>query len=212
MIKLISKNKKTGFTLIEAMIALAIFIFALGAVSGFLIYSYRAQKFSLAQALVTESARQGVKQLTKELREAIQSDSGQYLLESAQDFEVIFYSDIDQDDQVERIRYFLENEQLKKGVINPSGQPIDYSGPEQVKTISSYLKNTSSTPLFYFYDQTYAGQETDLPLDSPVPGDILDEISLVGIKMAIDVNPGRAPEILNIESKIQLRNTKQNEN
>jgi len=206
----LNTNNQRGFTLIETLVVLGIFILALGAVSSFIIYAYQAKGFSLAQALAIDSARNGVNKLTKELREAIQSDSGTYLLESGEDFEIIFYSDIDKDDQVERVRYFLEEEELKKGVINHSGEPIDYSGPEEKKIISKYVKNTSSTPLFYFYDQTYAGKETDLPLATPVPGDILDEITLIGIKIAVDVNPDRAPRVLEIESKVQLRNTKQN--
>jgi len=211
MMKLLLKKKQRGFTLIETLVVLGIFILALGAVNGFLIYAYRAKGFSLAQAMAIDSARNGVNKLTKELREAIQSDSGTYLLASGEDFEIIFYSDIDENDQVERVRYFLEDEELKRGVINPSGEPIDYSGPEEIKIISDYVKNTSSTPLFYFHDQTYAGKETDLPLTTPVPGDILDEITLIGIKMTVDVNPDRAPRILEIESKAQLRNTKQNQ-
>jgi len=210
MMKLLFKKKQRGFTFIETLVVLGIFIFALTAVNGFMIYAYRAKGFSLAQALAIDSARNGVNKLTKELREAIQSDSGTYLLASGDDFEIIFYSDIDKDDQVKRVRYFLEEEKLKKGMIKPSGNPVDYSGPEEIKIISDYVKNTSSTPLFYFYDQTHAGKETDLPLATPVPGDILDEITLIGIKMAVDVNPERAPGVLEIESKVQLRNTKQN--
>jgi len=208
--KLLFKNKQSGFTIIETLVVLGIFILAMGAVSGFIIYAYRAKSFSMDQAMAIDSARNGINKLTKELREAIQSDSGTYLLESGEDFEIIFYSDIDKDNQVERVRYFLEDEELKKGVINPAGEPIDYSGPEEKKIVSKYVKNTSSNPLFYFYDQTYAGKETDIPLSTPIPGDILDEITLIGVKMAIDVNPHRAPRVLEIESKIQLRNTKQN--
>jgi len=202
--------KQKGLTLIETIVFLAIFVFALTALSGFLIYTYRAQEFSLAQASAISSARQGVSQITKELREAIQSDSGTYLLESCQDFEIVFYSDIDQDDQVEKIRYFLEDEQLKKGIVKPAGQPVDYSGPEEIRIVSRYVKNATSSPLFVYYDQTYAGQETGLPLDTPVAGDLLDEVTLIGVKMEVDVNPERAPMILDIRAKSQLRNTKQN--
>jgi len=204
-----SSAKQKGLTLIETVVFLAIFVFALTVLSGFLIYTYRAQGFSLAQASAIDSARRGVSQITKEIREAIQSDSGTYLLESCRDFELIFYSDIDKDDQVERVRYFLEEEQLKKGVSKPAGQPVDYSGSEEIRIVSECVKNTSSTPLFYYYDQSYAGQETDLPLETPVAGDLLDEVTLIGIKMKIDINPERAPNVLDIQSKSQLRNTKQ---
>lgn len=202
-------NKKNGFTLIETLVVLGIFVFALGAVTSFLIYAYRAENFSVSQALAISSARRGVNNFTKEIREAIQSDSGTYLLEKCEDYEVIFYGDIDKDNSVERVRYFLEDERMKKGVINPSGNPITYTDEEEIKTISNYVRNTT-TPLFYFYDSTFSGKEEDLPLTSPVSGDSLDEITMVGIEIKVDINPFRAPKILEIKSKIQLRNTKQN--
>jgi hypothetical protein len=203
-------SKQDGLTIIEVIITLAIFVFSLITISGFLIYSYRAKDFSLSKAMNIDNARKGINGLARELREAIQSDSGTYLLESCDDFEIIFYSDIDKDIQVERIRYFLEDEKLKKGIIQPSGTPVNYDGAEDIRDISFHVLNTS-TPLFLFYDQAYSGQETDLPLSTPVAGNILDEVSLVGIGMEIDVNPGRAPEILKIKSKVQLRNIKQNQ-
>ena len=202
-------NKNKGFTLIEILLVLGIFAFAMGAVSLFLINTYKAENFSTSQALAIDSARKGVNNFTREIREARQADSGAYLLEKCDDFEIIFYGDIDKDNCVEKVRYFLEDEKMKKGVIKPSGSPAVYISEEEIKIISSYVRNTS-TPLFYFYDSTFSGKDSDLSLTTPVPGDSLDEITMVGIEMIIDVNPLRAPKILEIKSKIQLRNTKQN--
>jgi len=204
-----NSKKNNGFTLIETLVVLGIFVFALGAVTSFLIYTYRAENFSVTQALAIDSARKGINGFTKEIREAIQSDSGTYLLEKCEDYEIIFYGDIDEDDNVERVRYFLENEEMKKGIINPSGSPAVYTSEEEIKTISTYVRNTT-TPLFYFYDSTFSGKEEDSPLTTPVSGDSLDEITMVGIEIKVDVNPLRAPRILEIKSKIQLRNPKQN--
>ena len=204
-----NNKKNNGFTLIETLVVLGIFVFALGAVISFLIYTYRAENFSVTQALAIDSARKGVNTFTKEAREAIQSDSGTYLLEKCEDFEIIFYGDIDKDDNVERVRYFLEDEKMKKGIINPSGNPSVYTGEEEIKTISTYVRNTT-TPLFYFYNSSFSGKEEALPLTTPVLGDSLDEITIVGIELKVDINPIRAPKILEIKSKIQLRNTKQN--
>jgi len=204
-----NNKKDNGFTLIETLVVLGIFVFALGAVTSFLIYAYKAENFSVTQALAIDSARKGVNTFTKEIREAIQSDSGAYLLEKCEDFEIIFYGDIDKDDNVERVRYFLEDEKIKKGVIDPSGSPSVYTSEEEIKTISTYVRNTT-TPLFYFYDSSFSGKEEDLPLTTPVLGDSLDEITMIGIELKVDINPFRAPKILEIKSKIQLRNTKQN--
>ena len=45
--------------------------------------------------------------MVKEIREARTSDDGSYPIEKARDKEFIFYSDIDKDGEVERVRYFL---------------------------------------------------------------------------------------------------------
>jgi len=151
----------------------------------FLLYIYRAENFSTNQALAINNARKGVNGITKEIREARQSDSGTYLLEKCEDFEIIFYGDIDNDDKVEKVHYFLENEKMKKGIINPSGNPIDYTGEEEIKIISNYVRNTT-TPLFYFYNSTFSGEEEDMPLESPVSSEFLDEITMIGIKIKIE--------------------------
>jgi type II secretory pathway pseudopilin PulG len=204
------KDNKNGFTLIETILFIVIFTLALGAISSFAIYAYRAKDFSWAKAVAIDNAQKGIEKISKEIREAIQSDSGTYLLESADNFEIIFYSDIDKDDYVERVRYFLQDETLKKGVIKPAGDPINYSGTEDIKNVSHYVKNATSTPLFYFYNKNYSGKPSDLPLTTPIANKSIDEVTLVGIQIEIDVNPQRSPEILTIRSKTQLRNTKQN--
>lgn len=203
--------RQKGFTIIELLVVLSIFTFALGAIGGFLIYSYRARDYTLSKSLTVASAQKAVGQITKEIREATQSNAGSYLLKKCDDFEITFYSDNNKDDLVERIRYFLEDEKLKKGEISPSGEPLGYGGEENIKIVASYIKNTS-TPLFYCYDKNYAGKSTDLPLSTPVASEQLDEVSLIGIKMQIEVDIGARENrhSLEIESKAQLRNTKQN--
>ena len=201
-------KKRNGFTLIETLVLLGVFILVIGVLMNFLIYTYKSENFSTNKAMAINNAHKGINNFTKEIRDAIQSDSGTYLLEKCEDFEVVFYSDIDKDNGVEKVRYFLEDEKMKKGIINPSGSPIVYT-EEEIKIISNYVKNTT-TPLFYFYDSTFSGKEEDLSLGTPVTSDLLDEITMVGIKMKIDIDPFRSPKILEIKSKIQLRNTKQN--
>jgi type II secretory pathway pseudopilin PulG len=206
------KKHNQGLTLIELLIVMAIFILSIETVSAFLIYSYRGSNYTLAKALSVENARKGTTKIVKELKEAMPSDSGGHFLEAADDFEIIFYSNIDKNDDVERIRYFLEDEKLKRGVVKPSGYPASYGGTEEIKIISSYVKNTT-TPLFYYYDQCYAGKETDLPLATPITSENIDEVSLVGVKIKIETNvdPRLPVETITIESKAQFRNSNINE-
>lgn len=97
----------TGFTLIETLIAIAIFALAMGAVSGLIVMGYRTHSFTMEQSQAINEARRGVETMIKEIREARVGDDGAYIIEKAEDYEFIFYSDIDKDEATERVRYFI---------------------------------------------------------------------------------------------------------
>lgn len=96
-----------GFTLIEALVAIGIFGFAVVTVSVFILIFYRTYNYSFQQAAAIEEARKGIETMAREIRKAQTGEDGSYLIEKADDNEFIFYSDIDQDGAVERVRYFL---------------------------------------------------------------------------------------------------------
>lgn len=104
-------QKTKGFTLIELLVTMAIFVIALGAVTSFIINSYRSQAFNYQQSTAIDQARRGIETMTKELREARMGDDGSYIIERAEEYEIIFYSDIDKDGDTERVRYFVYESQ-----------------------------------------------------------------------------------------------------
>ncbi|MBL7053326.1 MAG: type II secretion system protein [Candidatus Portnoybacteria bacterium] len=99
--------KKNGFTLIEMLVTMSIFVIAMGTVAGFVITSYRSQGYILQQSSAIDEARKGIETMVKEIREAKMGDDGSYIIEKAEDYEIIFYSDIDKDGETEKIRYFI---------------------------------------------------------------------------------------------------------
>ncbi len=101
------QDSKSAFTLIEILVTMAIFIFAIGAVTSFIIMAYRGQNYALEQSIAINEARKGVETMTRELREGKMGDDGSYIIEKAEDYEIIFYSDIDKDGATERVRYFI---------------------------------------------------------------------------------------------------------
>ena len=105
------KNTKNGFTLIEMLVTIAIFVVAMGAVTVLIIMLYKAQSYNLEQSQAIEEAKKGIGIMVKELREAKNGDDGSYVLEKAEDYEVVFYSDIDKDGDTEKIRYFIYESQ-----------------------------------------------------------------------------------------------------
>ena len=96
-----------SFTLIESLVAILVFTLIMGAVSGLIVMVYRTYGYTWQQSIAIEEARRGIETMVKEIREARTGDDGSYPIEKADDKEFIFYSDIDKDNEVERVRYFL---------------------------------------------------------------------------------------------------------
>lgn len=96
-----------SFTLIETIVAIAVFILALGVVSSLILMAYRTQSYSWQQSAAIDEARRGVETMVKEIREARPAETGNFPIEKAEDKEFIFYSDIDNNGKTERVRYFL---------------------------------------------------------------------------------------------------------
>lgn len=107
MRKLKIRNSNIGFTLIEVIVATAVFAIAIGAVSSFVITMYRRQSYTFQQSAAIDEARKGIETMVRELREAKAGNDGSYMIEKAEDHEIIFYSDVDKDGDTEKIRYFV---------------------------------------------------------------------------------------------------------
>lgn len=204
---MINRLNIKGVSLIEAMVSLAIFSMALALLYIFYIQGSRIDRFSSEQYQAVESARRGLKTMVKELREASAGDDGSYILSSAEDQEIIFFSDVDADLSTERIRYFLDNTFLKKGTIEPTVDPITYpEAQEQISVIADNVRN-NTVAIFTYYNGDYPGDDINNPLPTPTR---LIETKLINIYLDINVNPDMAPENIEIQSDVQIRNLKNN--
>jgi type II secretory pathway pseudopilin PulG len=196
-----------GFTLIETLVLVLVFSTAMGAVTSFVYYIYRSSDYDFQQSQAIRNARQGVETMIKEIREAQPADDGSYTLEKADDQEFIFYSDIDKDANVERVRYFLDGSVFKKGVVEPTGLPPVYNlDTEQVSILSSYVCNEEGS-IFTYYDGDWPGDEINNPLPTPTR---LKETKLIHVYLKINVDPERPPTDFELESDVQIRNLKNN--
>lgn len=101
------KFQVKGFTLVETIVHITIFGIAIIGITAFIATIYRSQSYSLQQSTAINEARRGIETMVKEIREARTGDDGSYIIEKADNNEFIFYSDIDKDNSVERVRYFL---------------------------------------------------------------------------------------------------------
>jgi len=190
-----------SFTLIETIVTVAIFALAMGAVSGFIIMGYRTQSYTWQQSQAIGEARKGIEIMVKEIREAKGGDDGSYIIEKADDFEFIFYSNIDNDELTERVRYFVEGTDFKKEAIKPTGWPIEYlEENKETFILSQYVRD--EPPIFQYFDG--CGKEL-----SPLPARLKDT-KLMKACLVVNIDPDRPPSEFTLESNVQIRNLKQN--
>lgn len=88
---------------------------------------------------------------------------------------------------------------FRKGVIDPVGDPPQYSSDqEKVSIISAYVRN--SPPIFRYYDA-----QGNLIQDYPSR---LIDTKMMSLYLVVDVDPNRSPSPVELESSVQLRNLK----
>lgn len=187
-----------AFTLIEMIVVVAL----TGTVGvGLLLmisYFYRSNAYLIEATTATESASEGIVVTLESLREATYGEDGSYPLAAAATSSVTFYADLDLDDSVERVRFYIENGTLYRALTEPGGNPPSYaSQTPTVTTIATYVKNGTSTPAFRYYDQS--GAELTGAID-------IAEVRTVRSRFEVDINPLRAPNVVSFEGAATLRN------
>lgn len=203
-----ARFKKSGFGLLELTVAVFTASSILLALVGLQRFVGEAYSFSFEEMQAVELARSGIDILVREIRKAKPSEFGSYPIEKADDQEFIFFADIDNDSRVERVRYFLEEEMLKKGVINPTDSiPAEYPiENESIKTIADYIRNNAD-PIFYYYNHDWPLIVEGNPLETPTR---LIQTKYMRVFLRININPGKVPQNFELSSGVMLRNLKTN--
>lgn len=196
---------KNGFTLLEALIATSIVVLiSIGFWNVFkssLTYTNTAQ----GRLMVQHELQLLSRRMTAELRAAMQSDTGTYALATTASSTITFYVDADSDGLHERIRYFKQGNELKKGTLKPSGSPLAYTGAETIRTVVHNLSATT-TPVFVYYGSTYPSIST-APLTEPV---VTSSVRLVRITIAVDDNPTAPVDPIVSTTQVSIRTLKDN--
>jgi hypothetical protein len=108
---------------------------------------------------------------------------------------------------VEKVHYFLDldADQLRLGISNPiATNPITYPATDDtVSVVANYVVNESNDPIFYYYNAHYPSDVTNNPLSTPAT---VGEIQMIRVKLYVNINPVHAPDNINIESFVDLRN------
>jgi len=196
-------KKNKGFTIIETLIVIGIFVLIMTAVSSSILYFYKSNAITLEQAYAINSARKGIEFMARDIKEIIYSDEGAYPIISMSANSFYFYSDIDRDDSVERVRYFVDGVDLKKGLTKSIGDPPQYLDiNEKISVISDSVRNIEQQkPVFIFFDNQ--GNEI-------IDYNKISAVAFVKVNLIVNINTNRLPDEFTLRSSATLRNLKIN--
>ena len=183
----------------ETLVVVAVTTLVMGGIISAIISVYKNNAYIFEAASAVESARTGLSTTLEHIREAAYGDDGSYPMSSIATSSVTFFSDIDEDGGIEKVRIYALNQTLYRVVTNAGGNPPSYTGQTSAtSTIAQYLRNDSAHPIFVYYDST----GTEVSTTSP-------DVSLVrsvAITIMADLNPNRAPNVLTLTGTATLRN------
>ncbi|MBL8030622.1 MAG: type II secretion system protein [Candidatus Doudnabacteria bacterium] len=179
--KIINHKFQKGFTLAETIVsifAFAIIMLGLVALTSQIFTGANKQSQVLAD---TDQARKVGYGIINELRNAQTGNNGAFPLEVAQNQQIVFYSNADRDNTIERIRYYLSGGKLYRGVVEYNGSAYNTT-TEVSKIVQNNVANSTSTPLFLYYDSSYVGSSTQAALSQPIN---LTNVKYVRLNMQI---------------------------
>jgi prepilin-type N-terminal cleavage/methylation domain-containing protein len=202
----LKKNNK-GFTLMELIISMGIFVLLSGTVIALFITGYKYNLILWEQLSTQNDGRRALRQVSEDVRKAEKSSIGSFPITMASTTELILYANVDSDTERERVRYYLSSTTLWRGIVNPSGSPLQYVTSTEVSTfVADAVVNVRvGTPMFVYYGENFSGSEA--PLTQPVS---VTDIRMIKIQLELEADPTQSPVPLYVEATAHVRNLKTN--
>jgi prepilin-type N-terminal cleavage/methylation domain-containing protein len=191
---MLNNRSSSGFTLIEVLVVASIMTLMYIIVNDMIVAGFKTTRFESEESTAVENARRSMNVVTTDIRGANTSERGDYPIVTALDDELTFFNDMNDDDLMERIRYYLSGTNLVREIYLP-GPLSDYSVFGASSTIATYVNN-HSVPVFSFADA------------NSQPTEIINQIRMINIYIMINVTPSIAPNDFILESDVNLRNLK----
>lgn len=190
-----------GLSLVEMIVAIGILSMTMFGVVLYFVNIWPLQQFAVDSAQAQYKTSQTVTSLVSLFRNMRQSDAGEYALRSIGQTEVVFFANQDEDEDIERVRIFLDGTNLRVGIINPVGNPAAYpANQEGIGVFLSDIRNGSGSypgEVFSFYDNG----------NNELTGSFsISAVRMIGIDLYVDINPSSSPVATNFKSFASIRN------
>lgn len=196
---------QSGMSLVELLAAIGILLMVLSGIYSLYLTGLNSWERNISAMENRAETEIAIKQISRDLMKAEYASEAIPLLEIADKDEIIFYSDVDDDSQPEKIRYYTNEAEIHRAVYKPINQtaPWEYSDVTTEKIVSNNIRNSDAQPIFRYYASP--AQEYDsFPLDSQSRA----SIRLINIYLKVDNNPNRLPPPIELEYQVYLRNVK----
>jgi prepilin-type N-terminal cleavage/methylation domain-containing protein len=203
------KNKKLnqGFTLMETLVTIFIFgILMVGTTTLFrdIIINSNGETLSMNNVV---GARNVSNTFIKEIRNSVYGVDGSYPIIQGGDTQIVFFSTTPRNNgTISRVRYYVSNGVLYKGITDPTGSPLKYILTNEVVTTLLTNLSLGGNPLFYYYNGDYDGNTS--PLTQPVN---LTQVKFVRINIvALKQLVKNSTDTFTISAGAVFRNLKNN--
>jgi prepilin-type N-terminal cleavage/methylation domain-containing protein len=197
-------NQSSGFTLVEVLVSVMVLGLLAIAIATFQKNIFIQNVFLQNSFFAEMEARTALKKMIAEMRTMTSAGTGAYPIALADNHDLTFYADLNNDGLKERIRYFLASSTLMRGQTAPSGLPLTYVDANE-KILPAVHNVSTSTDIFSYYNKFYEG--TSSPLMAPIN---IPDIRLVQLSLKIDADPNHSPTAMTFTSEVSIRNFKDN--
>ncbi len=183
--------KNAGLTLVETLVVVGLTSLIMGVLGSVLISFYRTNAFLFQQGSAVFEARRGIEDTVRYLREASQGSDGSSPITEAATSSIAFWADVDDDGAVDTVAYVLAGSTITRTVTLSTGS-------ETSATISAFVRNSTSTPIFQYYNAS------GVELTDPVTTNLIKSVTMT---LVTDIDAQRSPPPLTLSGTATLRNS-----
>lgn len=190
----------SGLSLTELLVV-SVLISVILAASYFLFGAATSMNdLAMARAIASDQAQLAVDQMSRDLRQAQENVAEKGVFVTAEANQMKFTADLNHDEKPELVRYYVENDQLKRTVAQPTaGQtmpPFTFQTAGTPKVLVEEL-GTSAGPLFCYHSTVVnntvlcgTAKHGFNVVTTADPLNTTPKISMIGIKLDVESTSG----------------------